>query len=99
MTSPSVGTIRASCDSSHQIQVTALCASDCNNILENSNGYSPLIVTGLDPGKRYSVAIHVFDGNRVVLNDQRVTKTITVRDTILSKINDCVCKQVCVAID
>ena len=89
MTSPSVGTIRVSCDSSHQIQVTALCADECNNFIVTSNGSSSLTVRGLDPGKRYSVTINVFDGNIVVLRNERVTKTIIVRDTILSKINDC----------
>ena len=87
MTSPStVGTIRISCDSSHQIQATVLCADDCNNFIVTSNGYSPLTVRGLDPGKRYTVTISVFDGNQVVLNNERVTKVITVRN---SKINDC----------
>ena len=84
VTSPSTGTIRVSCDSSHQIQVTALCADECNDFIVTSNGYSPLTVRGLDPGKRYSVAIHVFDGNRVVLNGERVTKAITVINTTSS---------------
>ena len=35
-------------------------------------------MTGLDPGIMYSVVIHLFDGNQVVLSDQTVTKTITV---------------------
>ena len=85
MTSPSTGTIRISCDSSQQIQVTVLCADECNNLIVTSNGYSPLTVRGLDPGKRYIVTINLFDGNQVVLNNERVTKTIRVRN---SKIND-----------
>ena len=88
VTSPSVGTIRVSCDSSHQIIVYALCADKCNNYIVTSNGYSPLTVTGLDPGMRYTVTINVFDGNQVVLNNERVTKTITVRSAISSKTND-----------
>ena len=86
MTSPSTGTIRISCDSSHQIQVSVLCADKCNNFIVTSNGYSPLTVRGLDPGERYTVTINVFDGNQVVLNDERVTTAIGVRN---SKINDC----------
>ena len=88
MTSPSFGTIRVSCDSPLQIQVTVLCTDECNNFIVTSNGYSPLTVRGLDPGKRYSVTINVFDGNQVVLNDKRVTKVITVKNSE-SKINDC----------
>ena len=86
VTSPSTGTIRVSCDLSHQIQVTVLCTDKCNNVIVTSNGYNPLTVRGLDPGKRYTVTINVFDGNQVLLNNERVTKTITVRN---SKINDC----------
>ena len=79
MTSPSVGTIRVSCDSSHQIQANAICrAVNCNNPLVTSNGYSPLTVMGLVPGEVYTVSIHVFDGNQVVLNDERITKIIRV---------------------
>ena len=43
-----------------------------------SNGYSPLTVTGLDPGIMYTVIINVFDGNKVVLTDQIVMRKITV---------------------
>ena len=43
-----------------------------------SNGSSPLIVTGLDPGIIYTVIINVFDGNQVVFRDQTVMRTITV---------------------
>ena len=95
VTSPSTGTIRASCDSSHQIQLTAICSFECNNFVVTSNGYTPLTVRGLDPGKRYSVTINLFDGNQVVLNNKRVITTITVRGTILSKIKDCVVIRSC----
>ena len=88
VTSLSIGTIRVSCDSSHQIQVTALCIDECNNFIVSTNGYSPLTVTGLDPGVRYTVTINVFDGNQVVLNNERVLKVITVLNTTPSKIND-----------
>ena len=43
-----------------------------------ANGSSPLTVERLDPGRSYFVIINVFDGNQVVMNDQIVTKTITV---------------------
>ena len=88
MTSPSVGTIRVSCDSSHQIQVTAVCqANICNNRVVISNGYSPLTLMGLDPGKVYAVNIHVFDGNQVVSNIEGITKIIVVmNNTTSSKI-------------
>ena len=87
VTLPSIGTIRVSCDSSHQIHITVLCVDECNNFIVTSNGYSPLTVTGLDPGKTYTVTINM--GNQVVLNtNQRVTKTIIVRNTISSKINE-----------
>ena len=94
MTSPSVGTIRVSCDSSHQIHVDVLCTSHCNNnnILVSSNGYSPLTVTGLDPGIMYSVTINVFNGNQAVLNDERITKRIRVNSIASSKI----CKYMCI---
>ena len=78
VTSPSIGTVRVSCDSSHQIQVTLTCTNNCCNPTITSNGYSPLNVTGLDPGIMYSVTINVFDGNQVVLRDQTVMRTITV---------------------
>ena len=95
MTSPSVGTIRVSCDSSYQIQVILLCADNCSNFIVTINGYSPLMVRGLDPGKRYTVTIKVFDGYQVVLNNERVTTAIEVRGTTSSKINDCMQTVVC----
>ena len=88
MKSPSIGTIRVSCDSPHQIQVTILCAVECDKFVGTSNGYSPLIVRGLDPGIRYVVTISVYNGNQGVLSNERVTKTITVINTTPSKIND-----------
>ena len=78
MTSPSIGTIRVSCDSSHQILVTLKCTNNCNNPVVTSNGSSPLTVRGLDPGMMYSVIINVFDGNQVVLIGRVVRKSITV---------------------
>ena len=83
MTSPSVGTIRVLCDSSHQIQVNAICPN-CNNLLVTSNGYSPLTVMGLDPGEVYIVNIHVFDGNQVASNIEVIRKTIRVISTTSS---------------
>ena len=50
-----------------------------------SNGYSPLTVTGLDPGIMYSVIINVFDGNQVVLSDQTIMRSITVMSDQSSK--------------
>ena len=88
VTSLNIGTIRVSCDSPHQIRVIVLCADECNNFIVTSNGSSPLTVTGLDPGKRYTVTINVFDGDHVVLNNKRVAKTITVVSTTLGKIYD-----------
>ena len=77
-TSPSIGTIRVSCDSSHQIQVTLTCTNNCNNPVVNSSGNSPLIVRGLDPGIMYSVIINVFDGNQVVLSNSKVMEAVVV---------------------
>ena len=88
MTSPSVGTIRVSCDSSHQIAVAIVCAAQCDKFSATSNGYSPFTETGFDPGKVYTVYIDLFDGNRVVSNDERITTTITVISTTSSKICD-----------
>ena len=76
--SPSVGTIRVSCDSSHQIQITIRCTNNCTTPVLITYGNSPLTVRGLDPGMMYSVIINVFDGNQVVLSDQTVTLTSTV---------------------
>ena len=64
----------------------------------SSNGTSPLTLRGLDPGIRYSVIIDVFDGNRRVLNDETVAKVIRMINTTPSKINDCIRKQLHVAI-
>ena len=87
VTSPSVGTIRVSCDSSHQIQVTIITyTNNCCNPKMTSNGYSPLNVTGLDPGITYSVTINVFDGNQVVLSDQTIMRNITVMSDQSGKI-------------
>ena len=83
MTSPSTGTIRVSCDSSHQILVTLTCTNNCNNPMVTSNGSSPLTVKGLDPGMMYSVIINVFDGNQV-LRGRLVIKTITVRSATVT---------------
>ena len=55
-----------------------------------SNGSSPLTVRGLDPGMMYSVTINVFDGNQVVLRGKIVRKTITVMNTTLSEIYNCI---------
>ena len=85
MTSPSIGTIRVSCNSSHQILVTLTRTNDCNAMM-TSNGYSPLNVIGLDPGIMYTVIINVFDGNQVVLRDQTVMRTITVMSDQSGKI-------------
>ena len=90
VTSPSIGTIRVSCDSSHQILVTSTCTNNCNNPMVTSNGNSPLTVRGLDPGIMYSVIINVFNGNQVVLRDRVVERGITVMDTTSSKINYCI---------
>ena len=78
MASPSAGTIRVSCDSSHQIQITIRCTDNCTNPLLITYGNSPLSVRRFDPGRMYSVIINVFDGNQVVFNDQTVTLTSTV---------------------
>ena len=78
VTSPSIGTIRVSCDSFHQILVILTCTNNCNNPMMTSNGSSPLIVTGLNPGIMYSVIIDVYDGTRVVLRDQTIMRNITV---------------------
>ena len=86
VTSPSVGTIRVSCDSSHQIQVTLTCTNNCCSPTMTSNGYSPLTVTGLDPGI-YSVIINVFDGNQVVLRDEIVMITIALMSDQSGKFN------------
>ena len=88
MTSHSIGTIRVSCDSSHQIQVAALCADACSNVLVTSNGYSPLTVRGLDPGMRYIVTISVFGHNQEELCNERVIINIRVMSATSSKIND-----------
>ena len=97
MTSPSIGTVRVSCDAFHQILVTALCTDTCSNFLVSSNGYSPLTVRGLDPGMRYSVTITVYDGNQEVLINQSVKKAIRVINTTPSKINDHISFQTCYA--
>ena len=87
VTSPSVGTIRVSCDSSHQIQISTVCASQCDKFGGgSSNGYSPLTETGFDPGKVYTVYIDLFDGNQVMSNNERITRTVTVISTTASKI-------------
>ena len=86
VTSPSTGTIRVSCDSSHQILVTLTCTNNCNNPMVTSNGSSPLSVRGLDPGMMYSVIINVFDGSQEVLIGRVERKTITVMGTTSSKI-------------
>ena len=79
VTSPTTGTIRVSCDSSHQIAVIVTC-TNCNNPnMVTSSGNSPLIVRELDPGVMYSVMINVFDGNQVIITNQTVTTTITVK--------------------
>ena len=83
MTSPSVGTIRVSCDSLHQILVTTY-TNNCF-IKVSVNGSSPLTMRGLDPGIMYSVTINVFDGNQVVVRNEIVTKTIVVRGYKLGK--------------
>ena len=78
VTSPIIGNIRVSCDSSHQILVTLTCANNCSNPMVTSSGSSPLIVTRLDPGVTYSVTINVFDGDQVVLSCETVAKFIAV---------------------
>ena len=85
MTSPSIGTIRVSCDSSHQILVTLTHINDCNPTL-TSNGSSPLNITGLDPGIMYCVIINVFAGNQVVFRDQTVMTNIIVMSDQSGKI-------------
>ena len=50
------------------------------------SGYSPLTVMGLDPGKEYTVNIHVFDGNQIVLKYEGISITIVVINATSSKI-------------
>ena len=78
VTSSSIGTIKVSCDSSHQIIVTLTRTNTCNNPMVTSSGNSPLIVTGLDPGIMYTVTINVFDGTQMILSDQTEIRNITV---------------------
>ena len=85
-TSTSIGTIRVSCDSPHQILISAY-TNNCYNVKMISSGYSPLTMRGLDPGIMYSVIINVFDANQVVVKDETVTKTVTVMGDKLSKIS------------
>ena len=96
VTSPSAGTIRVSCDSSHQIAVSVTCTS-CNNSMVTNNGSSPLTVGGLDPGIMYTVMISVFDNNQVITTDQMVTRMITVKS---DKLGDCMriplCMYMCI---
>ena len=60
VTSPSIGTIRALCDSSHQIYITVTCTNNCTNPMVTASGNSPLTIGGLDPGIMYSIIINVF---------------------------------------
>ena len=76
-TSPSIGTIRVSCDSSHQIKISLTCLYYCTNPMVTRSGIGPFTITDLDTGTTYFVHINVFDGNQVVLKDQAVTKNIT----------------------
>ena len=85
VTSPSIGTIRVSCDSSHQILLTLTCTNNCTNPMMTSSGNSPLTVTGLDPGITYSVIINVFDGNQAIMSDQTEMRNITVMGDQLGK--------------
>ena len=78
VTSPSIGTIRVSCDSSYQILVTLTCTNNCSNPMVTIIGYSPLTVRGLDPGMVYSVIINVFNGTQVLFMELKITKNITV---------------------
>ena len=78
MTSPNIGIIRISCDSSHQILVTLSYTNNYSNPIVTSSGSSSLTVTGLDPGVLYIVAISLFDGNQVILRDLTVIKIIKV---------------------
>ena len=78
VTSPSTGTIRVSCDSSHEILVTLTCTNNCNYPMVTYTGNSPIIVKGLDPGAVYSVTVEVSDGNQVGLAGQTVMESITV---------------------
>lgn len=77
-TSPSIGTVRVSCDVPHEILVTLTCNRYYDNCMITAKGSSPLTVKGLDPGVTYSVTIDVFDQNQIGLTDQTVTETITV---------------------
>ena len=77
ITSPSIGTIRVSCDSSHQIKIILTCLYYCTNPMVTRSGIGPFTVTNLDTGTTYFVHINVFDGNQVVLKDQAVTKNVT----------------------
>jgi len=76
VTSPSIGTIRTSCDSPHEIYITLTCTNNCTNPLVTASGNSPLIIGGLDPGITYSIIIHVFEDGQVVLRDQTVMQII-----------------------
>ena len=86
VTSPSIGTIRVLCDSSHQILVNLTCSNNSSNCMVTGTGNNPLTITGLNPGVMYNVTIYVFDGSQVVFNNQVVMRTITVMGNMLGKI-------------
>ena len=83
VTSPSIGTIRISCDSPYQILVTLKCSDNCNNHMVTIFGSSPLTVRGLDPGMLCSVTINVFNGTQVLFMELKMTENITVMDNNL----------------
>ena len=83
--SNSTGTIRVSCDVSHEILITLTCMHKCTNPKLITYGNSPLTVGGLDPGMMYSVMINVFDGSHVVLRDQMIVQNITVMNKTSNK--------------
>jgi len=90
ITSPSNGTVLVSCDSHYQIHVILTC-NDCNVTMKTANGSSPINVTGLDPGKLYSVIIREYS-DHVVLSNQAIMQTITVMNATSKFYYDHTCK-------
>ena len=86
--SPSAGTIRVSCDSSHQILVTLTCTNNCSNPLFITYGYSPLFIRMLDSEILYTVVVNVFHDNEVVLRNQTYMRPVFVKG---GNVNDYTC--------
>ncbi|XP_065910292.1 uncharacterized protein [Dysidea avara] len=85
--SHTAGFITVSCNSSHELQVTATCYS-CAPQRVTANGVSNFNISGLQPGGNYMLIIRAYSNGQVVLENLTVLLNTTVLNRSTTSFDD-----------